>query len=108
MADENGAAPAASVRAKFGCTKVEAVDDGFRIKLDAVVAGSEENDAFFKLTPSGHIEIAVVSDDTAKLFVKGNLYFVDFTPVVVEAETPDPALADEEVASTAADEPAAP
>lgn len=87
-----------SVRAKFGCTAVEAVDDGFRIKLDAVVAGSDENESFFKLTPYGHIEMAVVSEDTAKLFIKGHLYFVDFTPAVVVVDDEDAPAADEPVA----------
>lgn len=92
MTDENDkvAAPAASVSAQFGCTAVEAVDEGFRIKLSTVI-NAEDNGSMFDGVPNAHITLEVVNADTAKMFVKGKQYFVDFTAAVVEAETPAPA-----------------
>lgn len=104
MADETEvAATPNTVRAKFGCTEVTPVDDGVKVKLQAVIGGdSEENDAFFKLTPSGSITLEVVSPTAGALFEKGKQYFVDFTPVVVEtAEAP---VASPEITPPPADE----
>ena len=72
-----------SVRAKF---KVQEISqrDGYQpthvIKLYPVTNGSPENESFYRFTPSGLIELAVVNDQTAKNFELGKEYYVDFTP----------------------------
>jgi hypothetical protein len=71
------AVPAAlpTVRAKF---KVSRNENGI-IALDVVHSGSPENDRFFHLTPSGHIDIGTVNEVAAKRLVVGKEYYVDFT-----------------------------
>lgn len=51
------------------------------IKLEAVVDGSEENDRFFRWTPSGQISMHCVNEAANKQFEAGKEYYVDFTPV---------------------------
>lgn len=71
-----------TVRAKFLITSVSPVagsDEGKQITLSPVVAGSEENEAFYKLTPGGNIALNIVSDETASNFVAGKECYVDFS-----------------------------
>lgn len=70
------------VRAKFEVRSVETYDEGSAIELDAVYDENpeSENGKFFKYTPGGQITLEVVSPETAKLFVPGKEYYVDFTP----------------------------
>lgn len=65
-------------RAKFKCAHVADLGDGKEITLEAVTDGSEENESFFKYTPSGQIKLAVVNPDV--VFEEGKEYYVDFTP----------------------------
>jgi len=76
-----------SVRAKFRCETVETSpniqppDDALKVvKLRAVYSGSEENEKFFHLTPSGEISLATVNAAAAAQFEAGKEYYVDFTP----------------------------
>lgn len=81
-----------SVRAKFECISAEThetslwdethkthLGDGlaYRYKFQVVYGGSPENDRFFSSTPYGALELVAVRDD---LFVKGQQYYLDFTP----------------------------
>jgi len=73
-----------TVRGKFKCSEVAQVEGGTnRVSLYPVVSGSEENKQFFKWSPGGKIELAVVNPDTAALFEPGKEYYVDFTPAEV-------------------------
>ena len=58
------------------------------IHLDVVHGGSNENKKFFKFTPSGTIELGVVSQETAVQFAVGEQFYVDFTPVNPPVEKP--------------------
>lgn len=78
-------------RAKFVVAEKTETSYGFRVKLTAVVGGSEEDKAFFKATPSGEITLQTVTDSTALGFKIGKSYYVDFTEFV-EPE-PEPELA---------------
>lgn len=60
------------------------------IHLDVVHGGSNENKRFFRFTPSGSIELGVVSQETASQFTVGEQFYVDFTPVNPPAEAPAP------------------
>lgn len=70
-------------RAKFVCIEKILIDDlektGF-VRLQAVTYGSEENQQFFKFTPSGDIRMNVLNPDAMANFEQGKEYYVDFTP----------------------------
>ena len=69
-----------TVRAKFLCNSVESFGaNGATIRLEAVVSGSEENESFFRWTPSGSIVIGCVNENATKQFIQGRQYYVDFT-----------------------------
>lgn len=69
------------VCAKFKVESVTHREDGRNVKLIPVTYGSAENDAFFKWTPYGSIEIGLVNTETLKQFVPGKEVYVDFTDV---------------------------
>jgi len=89
-----------SARAKFRCIESASryshtvVEDGverdvftYRVRLLPVMGKSktsgyacEENKQFFALTPSGQLEMDMVSEETARNFVPGQAYYIDFTP----------------------------
>ncbi len=73
----------ASVRAKFevSSNNIDSANptNGHSIRLQAVVNGSPENESFYKWTPSGQIQLSVVSPAVAEKFVVGKQYYVDFT-----------------------------
>lgn len=81
-----------NVRAKFECISAEQIEKSlwdethkthlgngiaYRYKFQVVYGGSPENDKFFSSTPGGTLELDAVRDD---LFVKGQQYYLDFTP----------------------------
>ena len=64
------------VRAKFQVSSVSETS----VILYPVTCGSEENDKFFELTPSGQIQLSTVNPDAIKQFEAGKEFYVDFTP----------------------------
>lgn len=66
-------------KAKFNVAEITNYGNGggTKVKLLPVVGGSEENEEFFKSTPSGSIELYLASDADAK-FELGE-YYVEFT-----------------------------
>lgn len=70
------------VRAKFKCEKCSPENGGDypTIRLSAVINGSNENEEFFRYTPSGTITLGLANVETAKHFQEGQEYYVDFTP----------------------------
>jgi hypothetical protein len=70
-----------SVRAKFVCDEVTKTRYGSaRVSLYPVSNGSEENEQFWKYTPSGKIELSIENPSAAERFEPGKEYYVDFTP----------------------------
>lgn len=67
-----------AVRAKFVC---KSKDDNGNVRLEAVVGGSEENDEFFKNTPSGSLVINTLNDEALEEFEEGAEYYLDFSRV---------------------------
>lgn len=67
------------VRAKFDCTEVLKTTEGGSVKLHPVVSGSAENEAFYKYTPGGHIQLSTINLDALAQFEPGQSYYVDFT-----------------------------
>lgn len=70
-------------RAKFKVESNTALVEGNKIVLRAVYGNGDpnhENTKFFKCTPSGNIDIGIVSRETAEVFVPGQEFYVDFTP----------------------------
>lgn len=63
-------------RAKFKCVSVEKPegDNGVNATFEAVTGRSEENDSFFRWTPSGQLTLACVNDHG---FVEGKEYYLD-------------------------------
>lgn len=68
-----------TTRAKFSVQSKTESKDGYKVSLAAVTAGSEDNAAFFKYTPSGIIDMGLIQKETADQFVPGKEYYVDFT-----------------------------
>jgi hypothetical protein len=74
------------VRAKFVVTSIthEADGEGATIELHPVGGGwggqSEENKAFYRLTPGGAIMLSTINAAAAAQFRKGVEFYVDFTP----------------------------
>lgn len=69
-----------TMRAKFSCKDIQSLSEGYKIILEPVYSGSEENREFFQYTPFGKIEIGVVSPSIAGQMQIGRDYYVDFTP----------------------------
>lgn len=65
-----------TVRAKFKC---QGNNEG-TVSLQAVVAGSEENKAFWDATPAGNIMLHITNPAAKDQFEPGKEYYVDFTP----------------------------
>lgn len=74
------------VRAKFKVESVrEAAEEGLSdVSMTAVTSGSPENEEFFKYTPAGSLNLGLVNPETAKFFVPGEEYYLDFIPVNTE------------------------
>ena len=69
------------MRCKMCCgSKVSLGDGGFTIGFYAVYSGSEENDKYFKATPSAQFYVQTVNEQAASNFEIGKNYFVDLTP----------------------------
>lgn len=51
------------------------------VRLQPVTSGSEENKSFYASTPSGQIEIGVVSKEIGEGFEIGKEFYVDFIAV---------------------------
>ena len=71
-----------TVRAKFKVTSVEPITEGGSgtVRLSPVIGGSPENDAFYKYTPSGFIELGTINGVALAQFAEDKEFFVDFTP----------------------------
>jgi len=82
-----------TVRAKFVCqSKTETAHWGGKqhlvtIRLTPVTDGSEEDKAFFAATPSGQVELGVLTEEAGAAFEIGAKYYLDFTKVLPVAET---------------------
>lgn len=72
-----------TTRAKFTVCKTTQFKDGYEVTLTPVIGGSPENESFFKWTPTGSITMGLVNESTAKQFVVGESYYVDFTKAEV-------------------------
>lgn len=59
-------------------------DSATNLMFQAVTSGSPENDAFFKWTPTGKLEMSV-KPEVAERFEIGKSYYLDFTPAEVSA-----------------------
>lgn len=69
-----------TVRAKFKVTQITEHEGGIKaVKLQAVTSGSEENNTFFKWTPSASIDLSTLNSFAAERFVPGKEFYVDFT-----------------------------
>lgn len=63
------------VRAKFRCV---GSNEGV-VTLYPVMGGSEENNTFWKYTPSGQITMMITNPEAINQFEAGKEYYVDFT-----------------------------
>jgi hypothetical protein len=67
-----------SARAKFKCTAKGPGEQG-NVSLEAVMNGSEENQSFYKYTPSGVINMGILNPPAFSQFEVGKEYYVDFS-----------------------------
>lgn len=77
-----------TTRCKFTCTSVrkfvnhdsDRATNPFRFEADfqVVYGNSDENKQFFASTPSGSVKLSTYRED---VFVPGQDYYLDFTPV---------------------------
>lgn len=59
-------------------------DSATQLLFQAVTSGSPENEAFFKWTPNGKLEMSV-KPEVAEQFELGKAYYLDFTLAEVSA-----------------------
>lgn len=76
-----------TVLAKFKCVSVDGPAEWKSIKLEAVIDGSEENKAFFRMTPSGQISLGCINPEANKQFEVGKEYFVNFIAATEDRPT---------------------
>lgn len=70
-----------TVRAKFKVLSITESEGGLKTaRLSPVTSGSPENEAFYKWTPGGGIELSTLNPAAAEHFVPGRQFYVDFTP----------------------------
>lgn len=69
-----------TVRAKFRCNEKNQNESGYSLVFWPVTAGSPENDAFYRYTPAGKLEMSTINHDAAAGFEVGKEYYLDFTP----------------------------
>jgi hypothetical protein len=69
------------VRCKFKCMSKTETSDGFKINMQPVTCGSEENKKFFNYTPYGSLEIGTVNHEAAAQIKVGHEYLIDITEV---------------------------
>jgi len=68
------------VRAKFVCiSKEHSTHDPNHgeVRLEAVTGGSDENDSFFKYTPSGQLRMGLLNPGAFAFFEPGKEYMID-------------------------------
>lgn len=69
------------VRAKFKCESRTIHEGGSStLSFRAVTNTSEENQGFWKYTPSGELKIQCAMKETADKFEPGKEYYIDFSP----------------------------
>lgn len=72
-----------TVKAKFECVEVTQSVSGKRVLLIAVNnSKTPENAEFFKWTPIGKIEMGILNEGAAEVFVPGEQYYVEFTKTI--------------------------
>jgi hypothetical protein len=67
------------VRCKFKCTSKTEIPEGFRVEMQPVTHGSEENEKFFKYTPYGKFDFGTINVDAADKIKVGSDYYIDIT-----------------------------
>ena len=72
------------IRCKFQVSKktekATATGNEFTVELTAVTDGSEENQEFFKYTPSGKMSLGILAPEQADKLVVSEECFIDITP----------------------------
>lgn len=72
------------MRCKVSCgSKINLGNGGFTLGFYAVFAGSEENDKYFKATPSAQFYVQTVNEIAATKFEVGKYYYIDVLPVEI-------------------------
>ena len=67
------------VRAKFKVDSVKQFEQRGEVELSAVTTSSEENEGFWKYTPSGTIKMQIDNEEAMDCCKPGQEYFFDFT-----------------------------
>ena len=77
------------VRAKFYVASVKITQHSDILEMSAVYGGSTnaEDNTFAKASPSGSLTLQIDNPDIRGKFKPGDVYYLDFTPVPVPAQT---------------------
>lgn len=75
------------LRAKYKVEAVTQMPDTASVVLKPVNDGTEDNADFFHGTPAGSLELKSVNKDTARSFLPGKEYYVDFHLTGIEDPT---------------------
>lgn len=77
-----------TVRCKFEVISIiqKDDDDSLNVLLFPVTSGSEENEEFFILTPTGSLQFEATTD-AAKHFAAGQEYYIDIIPALADGVT---------------------
>lgn len=67
---------------KFRCVSKTQFENGYgNVILNAVTGGSEENETFWKYTPSGEIKLTIDNKEAFEAFEVGKEYYTNFQEV---------------------------
>lgn len=68
-----------TVRAKMRVESITKYASGTQVQMNPVTCGSKENENFYKYTPGGGMNLLMLKDEVAELFVPGKEYYIDIT-----------------------------
>lgn len=69
------------VHARFRCDSVLQCENQATVKLEVVTKSNQGNEDWSKWTPCGSISLTVTVPETAKAFVPGKIYAIQFEQV---------------------------
>lgn len=68
-----------ATRAKFKVERVDRKDDACNVELRAVTEHDADNEAFWKYTPAGHLQMYITNPAAFEQFQTGQVYYIDLT-----------------------------
>lgn len=66
-----------TIRCKMRIDRISKTESGYGLSATPVYSGSPENDAFFKFTPGGQLQLEVVRHETLDHLEPGDEVYLD-------------------------------